>query len=226
MSVVVILVVVIIGFLLAIAILIARILWHKSQTALQDQYRQIRYEKYSRLIDETIAEKPGAVEKPEITKQVGDEEVLEDLIHTKLENVKGADRSRVAAKIKEIGLTTEYEEGLSSPDPVKRARSLEVLGDLRVIDESDRFLHALSDDDRDVRLTAARGLANIIDELKITGPEGEEKWYHKSVPYGPGGSALALCQAIRKAKEGEKDVTVTDDERANLEQRWTEDYPG
>jgi len=164
-----ILIIVIIVFSAVILALVARLLWRKSQQAVADRYHDIRYEKYSRMIDETVADEPAAGSGAGIVKQVGDEEVLETLLRGKLGYFKGEDRSRVAAKLKDIGLTEDYKKRLSSPDPVKRARSLEVLGELRMVDLADRFLQGLKDDDGDVRLTAARGLANLIDELKTTG---------------------------------------------------------
>jgi len=168
------LLIVIAGFFLVILILVARLLWNKTRQNVDDRYQQLRYEKYSRMIDETVAETPEIDREVKITKQLGDDEVIERILHGKLEQLKGEDRSRVAARIKDIGLTQDYVEKLSSSDPVQRARALEVLGDLRVVDVSGRFIQALRDDDADVRLTAARGLGKMIDEIRLTGQDRDK----------------------------------------------------
>lgn len=152
MSVSSILIVVIIGFFLAIALLLARILLRKSQQDVADRYQDIRYQKYSRMIDETIAHQPKAPKGEQITKQEGDEKVLETLLHGKLELIKGEDRALVAL--------------VEKPDrwPVRRLAEIIVgIGP----DAIDPLLVEFTSTRPEVRARAAKSLGKIGDQIAI-----------------------------------------------------------
>ena len=160
-----------IAIFLLIIFLIIRIVARKISRSVEEEYQAARYEKYSALVDEIIAETPTA-EMTHISKRPGDDKVLQTLLEKKLVYIKGTDRSHVAETLSELGFVDQYVAKLSSSDPSQRATALQVLGDLRIMDTAGNFTEALEDADPDVRLTAVRGLSKIVEEMKATGQNG------------------------------------------------------
>ncbi len=162
---------VIIAIFLIIIFLIARIITQKFSRSIEEEYRATRYEKYSALVDEIVAETPAA-EMTHISKRPGDDKVLQVLLEKKIEYIKGSDRAHVADTLSKLGFVDQFVAKLSSDDPSERGTALQVLGDLRITDITGNFTDALEDTDPDVRLTAVRGLSKIVDEMKVTGQNG------------------------------------------------------
>ncbi len=160
-----------IAIFLLIVFLVVRIITRKISRSIEEEYQAGRYEKYSALVDEIVAETPAA-EMTHVSKRSGDNKVLQTLLEKKIDYIKGSDRGRVADALIKLGFVDEYVAELSSDNPSERATALQVLGDLRITDVAGNFTDALDDTDPDVRLTAVRGLSKIVDEMRATGQNG------------------------------------------------------
>ncbi|MCK4268036.1 MAG: HEAT repeat domain-containing protein, partial [Actinomycetia bacterium] len=157
-------------FLLTIFLAI-RLLVRKISRTVEEEYWQSRYQKFSKLVDEIVAGIPTK-DLIQIKKQPGDKKVLQVLLEKKLLYIKGEDRARVVDQLKELGFVNLYISELESSSPTERATALQVLGDLRITEASGNFTEAIEDPDGDVRLTAVRGLANMVDEITASGGNG------------------------------------------------------
>ena len=160
-----------VGMFLLIIFLVIRMIVRKLLRAVEEEYQQNRYEKYSKLVDGIVAGIPDK-DLIHIKKQPGDKKVLQTLLGRKLLYIKGDDRTRVVNKLRELSFVSMYVSELSSSKAAERATALQVLGDLRITETAGNFTEALEDTDGDVRLTAVRGLGNMVDEISSSGQNG------------------------------------------------------
>lgn len=159
------------GMFLLTIFLAIRILVRKISRAVEEEYWQNRYEIFSKLVDEIVADIPTK-DLIQIKKLPGDKKILQVLLEKKLLYIKGDDHTRVVDKLKELGFVDLYVAELNSSNANERATALQVLGDLRITEASGNFTEAIEDPDGDVRLTAVRGLANMVDEITASGENG------------------------------------------------------
>jgi HEAT repeat protein len=146
----------------------------------------------------------------ELPSGLRDPALLRNFVHDQLHHLKGFEKVRMRSILERSGFVEHYERLLGSRNPDRRAKAVEVLGDLGYVPLVANLTENLSTPKRELTTVSARALTKVVEDLRCLFGESWQEVFETALDNGSRLDTLVtdLVALLRGADRWTETVTL------------------